>query len=116
MSSPELLNFKPSCFYFRRALRETDDVQCLIKIVRSLMAETAYVTFWARNCGLRLPPANLAPIGEETCEVERIRALGFALCIDLEVLKEAVRAQGAIPPKRHIMRSEAEEKGWEIGA
>jgi len=62
-------NYKPSSFYFRKALRS---------------AKT----------------------------VEEARDVGFTVVLELEQLKEWVREQGFIPPKMHIMREEAEEKGW----
>ena len=64
--------YKPSAFYFRRALRTT---------------------------------ANL----------EQVRGIGLAVVDELEQLKAWVREQGLIPPKWHVLREEAEEKGWEIG-
>lgn len=68
--SNDLLSYKPSAFYFRRALRSTKDPQ-------------------------------------------RLRSIGLAAVDELETLKAWVREQGYIPPKWHVLREEAEDKGWE---
>ena len=38
--------------------------------------------------------------------------IGMTVILELETLKEWVRAQGLRPPKTHIHPSEAEAKGW----
>lgn len=70
---PEITSYKPSGFYFRRAMRATDDPK-------------------------------------------KLRAIGMTMCMELEQLKEWIRDQGLVPPKQHIMASEAEEKGWQFRA
>lgn len=38
--------------------------------------------------------------------------VGLALCRELEELKRFIRELGEIPPKRFIMQSECDAKGW----
>jgi hypothetical protein len=38
---------------------------------------------------------------------------GCLVVLELEQLKEWVRERGLIPPKMHITREEAEDKGWD---
>ena len=49
----------------------------------------------------------------EAKSLEEAREAGCLVVRELEQLKEWVREQGLIPPKRFITREEADEKGWE---
>ena len=68
---PHELHYRPSAFYFRRALRESRTRAQAVNVAMQLVRE-------------------------------------------LEYLKEFVRSQGLIPPKRYVMASEATEKGWAL--
>lgn len=63
-------DYRPSAFYFRKALRT-------------------------------------AKTKAEAVEV------GLTVVAELENLKAWVREQGFIPPKRHLLRREVDEKGWQ---
>jgi hypothetical protein len=48
----------------------------------------------------------------EAATKEEAVEVGMVVILELETLKEWVRAQGLRPPKTHIHPSEAEAKGW----
>lgn len=118
MDSPTPLTYKPSSFYFRRALRQATECDPILKIVRALQAEIELCYDFARSHGIydcydgdgglfALP---------DSFEEDELRSLGLQLCCRLEESKQTIRDHGLIPPKRHIMTSEARDKGWELGA
>jgi len=44
--------------------------------------------------------------------IEQASEAGLVAVLELEELKAWIREQGLIPPKRFVLRSEAEAKGW----
>lgn len=69
--NPECLSYRPSAYYFRKALRKAKSV-------------------------------------------EDAREVGFQAVLEMEALKEWVRERGLIPPRRFILREEAEDKHIEF--
>lgn len=105
-----LSSYKSSVFYFRRALRATACREQLASIVRLLVLEIELCADFAEGCAI--PARQPLSQGEFPAEAEELRAYALTLCLRLEEYKAAIRQRGHIPPKCHIMRSEATDKGW----
>jgi hypothetical protein len=115
METP-LLSYKPSTFYFRRALRASACRKALANIIASLTAEIELMRDFARGHGLIDRHDSDGTMFELPNSPEEMRTAGLRLCCELEEVKQVIRDHGLIPPKRHIMRSEAMDKGWAMGA
>lgn len=110
---PTLVSYRPSAFYFRRDLRAAKDRREVFLVVETLVAETAQIEEFGRRHGIEF--AERQPRPRRVLGLESLRRIGLDMCRELEEVKARVRARGLIPPKCHIMGSEADEKGWEVG-
>ena len=110
--NPSPIDYKPSAFYFRRALRDTDDPAAIGAITAALRAELEQLRDFARGHGALDRGDDDGALFEVPVDADEAREAGLRLVCDLENTKSAIRACGLVPPKRHIMRSEAREKGW----
>jgi hypothetical protein len=57
--SDDLPTYKPSAFYFRRALRATDDTVRLRAIGMTLCSELQFLKQWVRDQGMIPPKENV---------------------------------------------------------
>ncbi len=108
--------YRPSSFYFRRALRAANSLQGVSFIILSLHAEIAVCREFARANGVPECSAVDCPSCTPSNDLEILRATGLHLCCVLERVKRAIDDGGFVPPKRNVMRSEATEKGWPVTA
>lgn len=60
---PDCPNYKPSAWYFRRALRTTDDTEELRRIGLTLVSELEELKAWVRDQGM-IPPKWNVPVEE----------------------------------------------------
>ncbi len=120
MSASEFPVYKPSVFYFRKALDESRTKQAAIDAALLVAAEFDQLRQWAIEQRV-LPPmetgAAMACLSQAIREERahgQVVVLGLYLCHELEQLKAAVRAVGLIPPKWILAPEEVESKGWQI--
>jgi len=115
--SSEQLSYKPSVFYFRRALRESANITVAQRLACDISREFEMLREWAGWYGV-LPETDVhvsaeilrEAIGKAASHGQAI-LLGLFLCHELEQLKANVHRAGLVPPKCIVARAEAEEKG-----
>lgn len=113
------VSYKPSVWYFRKSLRESESRQKAVTVSLVVCCELEQLRVWAGDKGAT-PRAEGVTAAIE-CMRHALRAskshdqvimLGLYLCHELEQLKAVVREFGLIPPKWIVDPQEAEEKGW----
>lgn len=107
------VSYKPSAFYFRRDLRAARDATTILAIVTTLLSEIKWCTEFGMAHGIEFEKRAQT---ETPNGIRGLREFGLTLCTELETVKQLIRDHDLIPPKRNIMRSEAVEKGWDVGA
>ncbi len=119
MSASEFPVYKPSVFYFRKALDESRTTAEAIKTALIVCAEFEYLRQWSMERGVLPAMETLASMDclrraiREERSHGQVVVLGLYLCHELEQLKAAVRAAGLQPPKWIVAPEEAAAKGWE---
>jgi len=111
--SPVLANYKPSAFYFRRAIRSARTNATAHAAAQGVILELELLHAWILERHLFNPeiPDRRAELGR--CKtLRKIKDCGLAAVADLERLKAGVRDLNLIPPKWRIRPEEAADKGW----
>jgi hypothetical protein len=118
MSTADVSTYKPSVFYFRKALHEALAREDAVAIAMTVHAEFARLQRWTREREIideRISEHGIAmferAIRASTALGQPV-LLGLFLCHELEQLKAIVRDHGLIPPKWFVTAEEAGEKGW----
>jgi hypothetical protein len=113
-----LLSFKPSVFYFRKALRESATRDVALTVANVITKEFERLRDWAAEKEI-LPPSNVHVAADLLRQAiaasgshAQVIILGLFVCHELEELKAIIRDAGLIPPKWLITPEEAAQKGW----
>lgn len=107
----EVIEYKPLGFYFRRALRGNDDAPYLVSIIIALRDELRLCWDFANeNAVKHTSPTGYWP--SLPAGVKELRTIGLSHCCELEEIRQRIRADGLIPPRKNCMTDEPEAKGW----
>lgn len=106
--SAVIIEFKPSGFYYRQALRDETERAELAAIVVSLRKEFDLSADYARRHNLSI--AGVDEWARMPSRPVELREMGLELCCRLEELRQAIRRRGLHPPKRYLMSTEVEDK------
>lgn len=106
-------HYKPSAFYFRRALRCAKDLATAKAVTLAIVDEIDHLAEWIVELNLFAPAGDYgrASVNAAT-RLADAREIGLTAVCALEDLKSRVREQGMIPPKWRVLESEAKAKGW----
>jgi hypothetical protein len=118
MSADEFPTYKPSVFYFRKALRDSANCDHAVEIAVTVCTEFERLREWAIDQSV-IPPSNIHVAADllraairESRSHGQVILLGLFVCHELEELKAVVRAVGLIPPKWIVAPEEAADKSW----
>lgn len=114
LDADPVISYKPSAFYFRRAIRAVSNRGEAVILIKDVLVEFDLLARWADAQGIA--STIQCPTGGDCKTLDDIKSVGLAAVTALEDLKAFVREHGAIPPKFRVLAEEARDKGWDKAA